>query len=180
MRPPRHLTVISLGGGVQSSVMALMASESLLQTGSATAFRTVLSSRISIYSHLAWLACQGRRLRRRRRCHTSSRQHPPSTDGRIPLPSISHLLVASLPDGHVVVHPGKRRNVHLSRLGPAGFQMAEEPISSGTSTLRVAAGQSAISGHTIIRVYSGPYCSTASTPVRASTMPYSFGRSPSQ
>ena len=61
MPPPRSLTVISLGGGVQSSVMALMAGEE--------AFGPIPDCVISadtrwespsIYTHLEWL---GSRLR---------------------------------------------------------------------------------------------------------------------
>ena len=58
------LTVLSLGGGVQSSVMALMAGESLPPTGSGGAFDRVPDCAVfadtrweppSIYEHLEWL-----------------------------------------------------------------------------------------------------------------------------
>ena len=58
------LTVLSLGGGVQSSVMALMAGESLPPTGSGGAFDRVPDCAIfadthweppSVYEHLEWL-----------------------------------------------------------------------------------------------------------------------------
>ena len=58
------LTVISLGGGVQSSVMALMASRSLPPTGSGGAFDRVPDCAVfadtrweppSVYEHVEWL-----------------------------------------------------------------------------------------------------------------------------
>ena len=58
------LTVLSLGGGVQSSVMALMAGESLPPTGSGGAFDRVPDCAIfadthweppSVYEHIKWL-----------------------------------------------------------------------------------------------------------------------------
>ena len=58
------LTVISLGGGVQSSVMALMASRSLSPTGSGGAFDRVPDCAVfadtrweppSVYEHVEWL-----------------------------------------------------------------------------------------------------------------------------
>ena len=58
------LTVISLGGGVQSTVMALMAAESLPPTGSGGAFERVPDCAIftdthweppSVYEHIEWL-----------------------------------------------------------------------------------------------------------------------------
>ena len=58
------LTVLSLGGGVQSSVMALMAGESLPPTGSGGAFDRVPDCAIfadthweppSVYEHIEWL-----------------------------------------------------------------------------------------------------------------------------
>ena len=61
------LTVVSLGGGVQSSVMALMAGESLPPTGSGGAFGRVPDCAIfadthreppSVYEHLRWLEGQ--------------------------------------------------------------------------------------------------------------------------
>ena len=59
------LTVLSLGGGVQSSVMALMAGESLPPTGSGGAFDSIPDCAIfadthweppSVYEHIEWLA----------------------------------------------------------------------------------------------------------------------------
>ena len=61
---PPTLTVLSLGGGVQSSVMALMAGESLPPTGSGGAFGRVPDCAIfadahweppSVYEHIEWL-----------------------------------------------------------------------------------------------------------------------------
>ena len=61
------LTVLSLGGGVQSSVMALMAGESLPPTGSGGAFDRIPDCAIfadthweppSVYEHLEWLEGQ--------------------------------------------------------------------------------------------------------------------------
>ena len=58
------LTVLSLGGGVQSSVMALMASQSLPSTGSGGAFDRVPDCAVfadtrweppSVYEHIEWL-----------------------------------------------------------------------------------------------------------------------------
>ena len=55
----RRLTVISLGGGVQSSVMALMASEGAFDTTPDCAvFADTHWEPPSIYSHLEWLAGQ--------------------------------------------------------------------------------------------------------------------------
>ena len=67
MNSPPTLTVLSLGGGVQSSVMALMAGESLPPTGSGGAFDRLPDCAIfadthweppSVYTHLEWLAGQ--------------------------------------------------------------------------------------------------------------------------
>ena len=67
MSAPPTLTVLSLGGGVQSSVMALMAGESLPPTGSGGAFNRVPDCAIfadtrweppSVYEHIEWLAGQ--------------------------------------------------------------------------------------------------------------------------
>ena len=67
MRAEPSLTVISLGGGVQSSVMALMASQSLPPTGSGGAFDRVPDCAIfadtrweppSVYEHIQWLEGQ--------------------------------------------------------------------------------------------------------------------------
>ena len=64
MRPAPRMTVVSLGGGVQSTVMALMACESLPPTRSRGAFGRVPDCAIfadtgweppSIYTHLEWL-----------------------------------------------------------------------------------------------------------------------------
>ena len=64
MSAPPTLTVLSLGGGVQSSVMALMAGESLPPTGSGGAFGRVPDCALfadtrweppSVYEHLEWL-----------------------------------------------------------------------------------------------------------------------------
>ena len=64
MSAPPTLTVLSLGGGVQSSVMALMASQSLLPTGSGGAFDRIPDCAIfadtrweppSVYEHIEWL-----------------------------------------------------------------------------------------------------------------------------
>ena len=57
MRPSRSLTVISLGGGVQSSVMALMASDGAFGTMPDCAiFADTHWEPPSIYAHLDWLA----------------------------------------------------------------------------------------------------------------------------
>ena len=67
MQAEPSLTVLSLGGGVQSSVMALMASQSLPPTGSGGAFDRVPDCAIfadtrweppSVYEHVEWLARQ--------------------------------------------------------------------------------------------------------------------------
>ena len=64
MDSPPALKVLSLGGGVQSSVMALMASQSLPPTGSGGAFDRVPDCAIfadtrweppSVYEHIEWL-----------------------------------------------------------------------------------------------------------------------------
>ena len=64
MRAELPLTIMSLGGGVQSSVMALMASQSLPPTGSGGAFDRVPDCAIfadtrweppSVYEHVEWL-----------------------------------------------------------------------------------------------------------------------------
>ncbi len=64
MSAPPTLTVLSLGGGVQSSVMALMASQSLPPTGSGGAFDRVPDCAVfadtrweppSVYEHIEWL-----------------------------------------------------------------------------------------------------------------------------
>ena len=64
MSAPPTLTVLSLGGGVQSSVMALMAGESLPPTGSGGAFGRMPDCAIfadthweppSVYEHIEWL-----------------------------------------------------------------------------------------------------------------------------
>ena len=64
MSLPPTLTVLSLGGGVQSSVMALMAGESLPSTGSGGAFGRMPDCAIfadthweppSVYEHIEWL-----------------------------------------------------------------------------------------------------------------------------
>ena len=64
MSLPPTLTVLSLGGGVQSSVMALMAGESLPPTGSGGAFGRMPDCAIfadthweppSVYEHIEWL-----------------------------------------------------------------------------------------------------------------------------
>ena len=64
MSAPPTLTVLSLGGGIQSSVMALMASQSLLPTGSGGAFDRIPDCAIfadtrweppSVYEHIEWL-----------------------------------------------------------------------------------------------------------------------------
>ena len=57
MRPSRSLTVLSLGGGVQSSVMALMASDGAFGTMPDCAiFADTHWEPPSIYTHLDWLA----------------------------------------------------------------------------------------------------------------------------
>ena len=59
MRPPRSLTVISLGGGVQSSVMALMASGGAFDSvPDCAVFADTHWEPPSIYTHLAWLESQ--------------------------------------------------------------------------------------------------------------------------
>ena len=56
MRPPHTLTVISLGGGVQSSVMALMANEGAFdRVPDCTIFADTRWEPPSIYEHLTWL-----------------------------------------------------------------------------------------------------------------------------
>ena len=57
MRSPQSLTVISLGGGVQSSVMALMAGEGAFdRTPDCAVFADTHWEPPSIYAHLDWLA----------------------------------------------------------------------------------------------------------------------------
>ena len=65
IRSAPRMTVVSLGGGVQSTVMALMAGESLSPTRSGGAFGRVPNCAIfadtgweppTIYAHLEWLA----------------------------------------------------------------------------------------------------------------------------
>ena len=59
MLPPRTLTVISLGGGVQSSVMALMASGSAFdRVPDCAIFADTKWEPPSIYAHLEWLGSQ--------------------------------------------------------------------------------------------------------------------------
>ena len=59
MRPPRSLTVISLGGGVQSSVMALMAGEGAFdRVPDCAVFADTKWEPPSIYAHLDWLEGQ--------------------------------------------------------------------------------------------------------------------------
>ncbi len=59
MRSPRTLTVISLGGGVQSSVMALMASEGAFdRVPDCAIFADTKWEPPSIYVHLEWLGSQ--------------------------------------------------------------------------------------------------------------------------
>ena len=56
MRPPHTLTVISLGGGVQSSVMALMANEGAFdRVPDCAIFADTRWEPPSIYEHLTWL-----------------------------------------------------------------------------------------------------------------------------
>ncbi len=56
MRPPHTLTVISLGGGVQSSVMALMANEGAFdRIPDCAIFADTRWEPPSIYEHLTWL-----------------------------------------------------------------------------------------------------------------------------
>ena len=55
----KRLTVISLGGGVQSSVMALMASEGAFdRVPDCAVFADTHWEPPSLYSHLEWLAGQ--------------------------------------------------------------------------------------------------------------------------
>ena len=57
MRPHTTLTVISLGGGVQSSVMALMASQGAFdRVPDCAIFADTRWEPPSIYEHLAWLS----------------------------------------------------------------------------------------------------------------------------
>ena len=57
MRPSHSLTVISLGGGVQSSVMALMASGGALgPMPDCAIFADTHWEPPTIYTHLEWLA----------------------------------------------------------------------------------------------------------------------------
>ena len=59
MRPDPTLTVISLGGGVQSSVMALMANEGEFgRLPDCAIFADTRWEPPSIYEHLEWLAGQ--------------------------------------------------------------------------------------------------------------------------
>ena len=59
MRSPRTLTVISLGGGVQSSVMALMAGEGAFdRVPDCAIFADTKWEPPSIYAHLEWLGSQ--------------------------------------------------------------------------------------------------------------------------
>ena len=59
MRSTHSLTVISLGGGVQSSVMALMASgEAFGPTPDCAIFADTRWKSPSIYAHLEWLGGQ--------------------------------------------------------------------------------------------------------------------------
>ena len=59
MRPHPTLTVISLGGGVQSSVMALMANEGEFgRLPDCAIFADTRWEPPSIYEHLEWLAGQ--------------------------------------------------------------------------------------------------------------------------
>ena len=59
MRPLRSLTVISLGGGVQSSVMALMASGGAFnRVPDCAVFADTKWEPPSIYAHLEWLEGQ--------------------------------------------------------------------------------------------------------------------------
>ena len=67
MQAEPSLTVLSLGGGVQSSVMALIASQSLPPTGSGGAFDRVPDCAVfadtrweppSVYEHIEWLSKQ--------------------------------------------------------------------------------------------------------------------------
>ena len=57
MRSPQSLTVVSLGGGVQPSVMALMAGEGAFdRTPDCAVFADTHWEPPSIYAHLDWLA----------------------------------------------------------------------------------------------------------------------------
>ena len=59
MKPEPSLTVISLGGGVQSSVMALMASKGAFdRIPDCAIFADTRWEPPSIYEHLRWLAGQ--------------------------------------------------------------------------------------------------------------------------
>ena len=59
MRSPRSLTVISLGGGVQSSVMALMAGDGAFdRVPDCAVFADTKWEPPSIYAHLEWLEGQ--------------------------------------------------------------------------------------------------------------------------
>ena len=59
MRSPRSLTVISLGGGVQSSVMALMAGDGAFdRVPDCAVFADTKWEPPSIYTHLEWLEGQ--------------------------------------------------------------------------------------------------------------------------
>ena len=59
MRSPRSLTVISLGGGVQSSVMALMAGDGAFdRVPDCAVFADTKWEPPSIYTHLDWLEGQ--------------------------------------------------------------------------------------------------------------------------
>ena len=59
MRSPRTLTVISLGGGVQSTVMALMAGEGAFdRVPDCAIFADTKWEPPSIYAHLEWLGSQ--------------------------------------------------------------------------------------------------------------------------
>ena len=59
MRPEPSLTVISLGGGVQSSVMALMAGEGAFdRVPDCAIFADTRWEPPSVYQHLRWLSEQ--------------------------------------------------------------------------------------------------------------------------
>ena len=84
----RRLTVISLGGGVQSSVMALMASEGAFdRVPDCAVFADTHWEPPSIYSHLEWLKDRATALppvRRGQRAQPSRGREGPHQPLRLP------------------------------------------------------------------------------------------------
>ena len=83
----KRLTVISLGGGVQSSVMALMASEGAFdRVPDCAVFADTHWEPPSLYSHLEWLEGKLRfpRVRRRQRAKPPRGREGPHQPLRLP------------------------------------------------------------------------------------------------